>query len=110
MANQTNEMDERIRALGLPIGTRFRGYVVHLPDAEQYLSHVEQRGPNQTNRMFVRTPDQAQVHEDPEAAREAAADCRSAGHEAEAWQLFFDGRRFYAAPLPVNGMAPGDSA
>lgn len=109
LANQIDEMEGRIEALGLPKGTSFRGYVVHLPESEQYLSHVEERGPNQTNRMFVRTPDQAQIHADPDAARDAAADCRSAGHEAEAWQLFSDGKRFYAAPMPLNGVAPGHS-
>ncbi|MCK8516017.1 hypothetical protein M0534_06720 [Methylonatrum kenyense] len=110
MADESDLMEARIAALGLPEGTSFRGYVVHLPEAEQYLSHVEQRGPNQTNRMFVRTPDQAQLHADPDAARHAAADCRSAGHVAEAWQLFSDGTRFYAAPLPVNGVTPDGSA
>lgn len=100
MSKQTSDMEARIRDLGLPVGTVFQGYAVHLPETEQYLAHVERRGPSQTNRHFVRRPDEAQLHAEPEAARDAAADCRAAGHEAEPWQVFSDGRRFYAAPMP----------
>lgn len=101
MRGDNGAMEERIRKLGLPEGTVFHGYVVHLPDSEQFLAGVERVGV-ETRRSYAHRPDQAEIHQHAADARDRARECPGS---AEVWEVFSCAGRYYVAPVPAESDA-----
>jgi hypothetical protein len=67
------EIKERLR---LPSGSEFCGYIVHLPDSDEFLALISDR-PDITTRGFVKSPGYAKIYEDYRDAIRDANKCRN---------------------------------
>lgn len=95
MIEQTS-VEEAIARLGLPKGTTFEGYVVHLPKSDEFLAaqgdEKYQDGWITQKRAWSKTPANAMVLKD---YYEAELLAKSYGKNAEVKRLFDKGDEYY---------------
>ena len=88
-------VSEVIRELGLPENTKYLGYVVHLPQKDEFLAYTKETRVI-TERVFSKTPDAAKVYTSYDIALREAKACNQ---HAEPWLLFDVGNQYYVAPV-----------
>lgn len=68
---ETIAVEEAIKRLGLPEHTEFTGYVVHLPEADEFLS-MFQNDKEHESWMWSKTPQMAKVYQSRKKAEKVA--------------------------------------
>jgi len=88
-------VDEVIKELGLPAETKFLGYVVHLPNEDEFLGFIKETS-STIKRGFVKTPSGAKVYQSHKKALRDAGRCKQ---QAELNLLFDIGDHLAAVPF-----------
>lgn len=88
-------VDEVIQELGLPAGTKFLGYVIYLPDEDEFLGFIKETS-TKIQRGFVKAPGGAKVYE---FYRRALRDSGRCKQKAEPNLLFDLGDHLAAVPV-----------
>lgn len=86
---------EAIQQLGLPEGSQFLGYVVHLPDSDEFLASFEDT-PEVTKRSFSQSPLLAKRYGD---YHQALGESQACKQHAEPWLLFDTGDQLVVTPV-----------
>lgn len=86
---------ELIKELGLPENSMFLGYIVHLPNEDEFLAEFISTEVIE-KRLFVKTPKLAKVYND---HRNAIRDSKKCKQKAEVCLLFDVGRQFIVIPM-----------
>lgn len=66
---------EIIKAFKLPKKSKFMGFVVHLPDSDEFLAFSEEKDGDMELRAFSKTPDHAHIFKDYEKALSESKSC-----------------------------------
>lgn len=88
-----------IKELELPSDTKFAGYVVHLPESDEFLASIEE-DEYMENRMWSKIPDIAKCYKSLDKAKKEA---KRYGKGANACVLLDTGPQYFvAAPRPTG--------
>ncbi|EIT68375.1 MULTISPECIES: hypothetical protein [Hydrocarboniphaga] len=88
-------MNEIKAEFGLPKTAEFRGFIVHLPDSDEFVVSIEVE-PSATRRVFAATPEAAKIYDSESAAADDAARCKQ---DTQVAMLFGeDGQLFVVYP------------
>ncbi len=88
-------VDEIIKELGLPAETKYLGYVVYLPNEDEFLRFIKETS-STIKRGFVKTPSGAKVYQSYKKALRDAGRCKQ---KAEPNLLFDIGDHLAAVPV-----------
>ena len=95
MAVHERPVSEVIQKLGLPADSKFLGYVIHLPNEDEFLGSIKETS-RVIKRAFVDNPRSAKVYQSYKRALRDAAKCRQ---KAEPNLLFDIGEQLAAVPV-----------
>lgn len=87
-------LEEIKKKFGLPQGSQFCGYIVHLPDSDEFLAVVRE-SEGSTARVFSKLPEHARLFGN---HLEAITEARKYGKGAIPCLLFDDDNNFMVAP------------
>lgn len=86
-------VDDLIQELGLPLDSKYMGYVIHCPEQDDYLATLDEQR-DKTFRAYVKSPEDALVLED---YAEACRIAESITKKTLIGVLFDVGRQYYVA-------------
>ncbi|WP_372995630.1 hypothetical protein [Marinobacter sp.] len=95
MAVSERPIEEVIAELGLPPESKFMGYVVHLPNEDEFLAFLKETS-TAIKRGFVKSPSGAKVYQSYKRALRDAGKCKQ---KAEPNLLFDIGNHLAAVPV-----------
>jgi len=95
MALKEIAISEAIKELGLPENAEFKGYVVHLPNEEEFLVEIEGTR-DFVKRLFTVDPTMAKVYTD---HRKATKDSKKCKQETMVCLLFDIGPHLVVVPM-----------
>ncbi|BES73844.1 hypothetical protein RE428_48620 (plasmid) [Marinobacter nanhaiticus D15-8W] len=95
MTVEKRPVEEVIKELGLPPESKFLGYVIHLPNEDEFLGFIKETSAA-VKRGFVKTPQAAKVYHSYKRALRDAGKCKQ---KAEPNLLFDIGTQFAAVPV-----------
>jgi hypothetical protein len=88
-------IEDAIKNLGLPSNSKFLGYVVHLPDQDEFLAFSEENELLERS-VFSQTPELAKIYDDYHSALKDSSACK---YKAEPWLLFDSDNKLIIAPI-----------
>lgn len=88
--NEVN-IEVAIQELGLPAGSKFCGYIVHLPNEDEFIAEIKDSAAV-TKRIFCKIPDIAKRYQDHKKAIKDAEGCKQQTEIC----LLFDVKNQYA--------------
>lgn len=95
MSIKKTSTTEIIKELGLPEGSKCLGYVVHLPNEDEFLAYCKETH-EMTQRAFSKTPNGAKVYK---VYKKALRDAKGCNQKAETYLLFDIGSQLIVAPV-----------
>ena len=95
MTVRERSVEEVIEELGLPPETKYLGYVVYLPNEDEFLGFIKETS-RAIKRGFVKTPSGAKVYQSYKKALRDAGRCKQ---KAEPNLLFDIGDHLAAVPV-----------
>lgn len=95
MTVEKRPVEEVIKELGLPPESKFLGYVIHLPNEDEFLGFIDETSAA-IKRGFVKTPHTAKIYHSYKKALRDAEKCKQ---EAEPNLLFDIGAQLAAVPV-----------
>lgn len=95
MAVKETKIADVIKALGLPAESKFLGYVVHLPNEDEFLAYSKESA-GIVQRAFAKTPHGAKIYS---SYKKALRDSKGCSQVADPHLLFDVGNQYYVAPV-----------
>lgn len=92
-------IEETKKHLNLPEGSEFKGYVIHLPDTDEFLSVFEETEA-MVNTAYAKIPDLAKVFQSIESAVEVAEEITK--HRLFICLLFESDKQYLTQPVWAN--------
>lgn len=92
-------IEEAKKRLNLPEGNEFRGYVINLPDTDEFLSTFEETEAR-VNTAYAKIPDLAKVFHSIESAVEVAEEITK--HKLLICLLFESDKQYFTQPVWAN--------
>lgn len=96
MTIEQTPIEDVIKELGLPENSEYMGYVIHLPETDEFLAKVKWDKHGSGSFMISKTPEIAKQYWN---YKKALKDSERYGKNSKVCILFDAGDRYYAPPI-----------